>query len=102
MTYLKKIEEIVKFTGVRVEALRTKNQVYMDGAYRIQDRTTGTFLVTHGPEADATKNQIARFTLSCFPGCCGAVISCHTSVQPPYQRKGLGALLMKLKEQIAW
>ena len=50
------------------------------------------------------KNQqeIARFSLKQLPGCCGICVSFHANVSTTIRKKGIGSLLNKIRQQIAW
>ena len=43
-------------------------------------------------------NQIAEFGLTQLEGCCGVVVSCHVKVHPEFRGKGLGQLLLTIRE----
>lgn len=45
---------------------------------------------------------IASFQLSQVPTCCGLCLSSATYVHATFMKKGIGTLLMELKEKIAW
>ncbi len=75
------------------------------GSVKISVQTC-TYLVT-APQPDVGGKaqphlQIGRFHLVQLPGCCGVVVSFGSSVYPPNQKKGIGNLLMQMREQIAW
>jgi predicted GNAT family acetyltransferase len=46
--------------------------------------------------------KIAEFYLARLDGCCGVCVSYHTNVDSRYRKKGLGLLLNKIKQQIAY
>lgn len=50
------------------------------------------------------KNEkyIANFYLQQLPGCCGVCISHSNYISPHYRNKGLGRLLNRMRQQIAW
>src|SRR6266849_6799726 len=39
--------------------------------------------------------QIAQFSLTEFPGCCGVAVFYHCSVATDFQKRGLGGLLLE-------
>jgi len=45
--------------------------------------------------------QISSFSIAQFPGCCGIAVFYHASVAADFQSKGLGALLLRLREEAA-
>lgn len=97
MTYLAEIEKITGVRGVTIAPLMVKQVVNDNGRASLFDKPSSRLRVIH-PDG----SEIAHFHLSTFPGCCGICMSFHTSIWPSYQRKGLGKLLMKMKEQIAF
>lgn len=48
------------------------------------------------------KEIVAGFKLVCMPGCCGIVVSTGAFVFNNYRRKGLGTLLNRMRQQMAW
>lgn len=48
------------------------------------------------------KTTYAKWSLKQLPGCCGVCVSYHALVNENYRRKGLGTLLNKLRQQMAW
>lgn len=47
------------------------------------------------------KDLLGFFCLSEMPGCCGVMISHHAAVEKEYRNRGVGQVLMKLREDIA-
>ncbi len=46
--------------------------------------------------------NVATFHLQQLQGCCGVCVSYHSSVNSKFRNKGLGTLLNKMRQQIAW
>ena len=46
-------------------------------------------------------SQLALFSLTQLPGCCGICVSYHSYVSEPVRRKGLGTLLCSVRKDIA-
>lgn len=44
---------------------------------------------------------MSRFSIDQLPGCCGIVVFYHASVAEDFRKKGLGSLLLKLREEAA-
>ena len=57
--------------------------------------------VPPGGEGFYLNGSIAQFNLTQFPSCCGLLLSYTTMVRSEWQKKGIGALVMELKEHIA-
>lgn len=45
--------------------------------------------------------QISQFSVSELPGCCGVAVFYHCSVATDFQKRGLGGLLLELREEAA-
>lgn len=45
--------------------------------------------------------EMSRFSIEQLPGCCGAVVFYHASVATDFQNKGLGRLLLAVREEAA-
>lgn len=45
--------------------------------------------------------EVSRFSLKELPGCCGILVFYHASVATDFQNKGLGALLLRVREEAA-
>ncbi len=45
--------------------------------------------------------EISRFSIKELPGCCGVAVFYHCSVATDFQKKGLGGLLLRLREESA-
>lgn len=97
MTYIQQIEKITGLTGVKIVPYHSQVHVYNDKGLAVtQKKTTSRLQIVVGDK------EIAHFHLCQVPGCCGMCMSFHTSVAGTYLNKGLGRVLMKLKEQIAF
>lgn len=57
--------------------------------------------IAPGGESFYLSGNIAQFNLTQFPSCCGLLLSYTTMVRSEWQKKGIGALVMELKEKIA-
>lgn len=95
MTYIDKMQSLL---GVPVVVERRRP---------VGSSPNHTYDVFHN-KADAkaadrdSRPVIATFCLCQLPGCCGVCVSYHTQVYDPYRHRGIGKLLMKLKEQLAY
>lgn len=45
--------------------------------------------------------QVSSFSLAELPGCCGILVFYHASVATDFQKKGLGSLLLRVREETA-
>jgi len=45
--------------------------------------------------------QVAQFSLAEMPGCCGILVFFHASIASDFRRKGLGSLLLDVRERAA-
>lgn len=63
------------------------------------DNRSGDFTIaTYGAGKYA---QVSRFSLRELPGCCGILVFYHASVATDFQNKGLGSLLLRVREEAA-
>ena len=63
------------------------------------DNRSGDFtLATYGAGKYA---EVSRFSLRELPGCCGILVFYHASVATDFQNKGLGSLLLRVREEAA-
>lgn len=81
MTFLEQIEQIV---GNPVELVRD------EGNYAVVLRDV------------RPSHSVAWFQLDQLQGCCGVLVSYHAAIGLRYRGKGLGYLLNKMRQQIAW
>ena len=95
MTYIDKMQSLLG-VPVAVERRRISGNV--------PNRMYDVFYDKAGAKTADRDNRptIATFCLCQLPGCCGVCVSYHTQVYAPYQHRGFGKLLMKLKEQLAY
>jgi hypothetical protein len=62
-----------------------------------------TISVKNSCYAVLTNNRaVAAFYLRELPGCCGVYVSYNCSVSSKYRKLGIGTLLNKMRQQIAW
>lgn len=80
------------YGGDRRQELNTLNDLCSE-FYHEQNRVT--FIVTLG------NDEITRFSLVEFPGCCAIMVSTGAKVAPHYRRKGINKLMIKLRQEIA-
>ena len=45
--------------------------------------------------------QVAQFSLAEMPGCCGILVFFHASIATDFRSKGLGSLLLEVRERAA-
>ncbi len=64
----------------------------------IENRDNEFTLATYGAGRYV---EISRFSIKELPGCCGLAVFYHCSVATDFQKKGLGTLLLRLREESA-
>jgi GNAT superfamily N-acetyltransferase len=70
-----------------------------DPIIEVNSYKTGCFILsTFG--AGVYKN-VAQFSVVQLPGCCGVVVFFHASVAEDFRQKGLGSLLLEVREEAA-
>lgn len=73
-----------------VEHLKAEPGLYITvSGLSAQDRTTY--------EVRCLKGNIATFTLTSFPGCCGVLVSCYSQVHASFRDKGIGTVLCHIR-----
>lgn len=87
MNYLEQVEAIVKGPVECVTGVEDVDYVFV---VRLKDRSVGY------------QGTIAKFRLQQLPGCCGVLVSYHANVKLAWRCKGLGTILNKMRQQIAW
>lgn len=94
MTYKDEIEAIVgasvKIHYQRIESFMSKTQ------------EEGHWAIICPTAEPMEKRLIATFSLVCMPGCCGIAIATGAKVYGDYQRRGLGTLLNKMRQAMAY
>jgi len=84
---------------------------YMDEIARIVDKPVsikrkktlaGSTFYSIDALKEAIQPCVAHFNLQQLPGCCGICVSFYAYVFDEYRKRGLGNLLNKMRQQIAW
>jgi GNAT superfamily N-acetyltransferase len=90
-TFLERINELVPTeTGIKPERMT------LDLTWYSKSRSRA------GSTCGRRGNRLPTSKLTTMPGCCGIVISTNAYVYPDYRGKGLGHLLNRMRQQIAY